>query len=355
MEVNEHSVEQEEVMAYLDGELPSDREAFVAAHMEECGECRRLAVELRSVSRQLMMWRVEMPQARIPRKPKRTAIWVGVGGLVAACLLIAVLVPPMRMQYPDRARLDLARRGLSAELVSPARRLIARTSQLVLVTKDFDKARGALEDILKRHHGYVGQMDVTAPGGAPRALEATLRVPADQLDPTVAEIKNLGLVESESQRGEDVTQQYVDLDARLANGRHTEQRLTALLHDRTGKIAEVLVVETEIDRVRGEIERMEAEKKALANSVDFATLSVRLREAARAQLSPPSTWDRFGNAVADGWSSLRDDVVLVTTLLLSYGPSLLLWGGLLFVSIRFIVKRARKANALLKFGGQRAE
>lgn len=59
----------------------------------------------------------------------------------------------------------------------------------------------------------------------------------------------------------------------LANGKHTEQRLTEILRTRTGKLQDVLKVELEIDRVRGEIEQMEAEKKELGKRVAFATLS----------------------------------------------------------------------------------
>jgi len=153
-------------------------------------------------------------------------------------------------------------------------------------------------------------------------------------------------VESESQSGEDVTRQYVDLDARLTNARNTEQRLTALLRDRTGKMTDVLAVEKEIDRVRGEIEQMEAQKKTLINRVDFATLNVTLREASKAQLSPHSTWDRFRTAGADGYVSLVAGVVGALVFLLAYGPSLLLWGAISFFIVSFVWKRWRR----LKFG-----
>jgi len=151
--------------------------------------------------------------------------------------------------------------------------MIARDAALTLTTKEFDKARTGLEEILKRHNGYMGELKVTAPADSGRALTATLRIPAAQLDAAMAELKKLGRVEDESQGGEEVTQQYVDLEARLVNGRHTEQRLTDILRQRTGKLQDVLKVELEIDRVRGEIEQMQAEKKELSKRVAFATLN----------------------------------------------------------------------------------
>jgi hypothetical protein len=161
----------------------------------------------------------------------------------------------------------------------------------------------------------------------------------------LSDIKKLGEVESESQSGEEVTQQYVDLDARLSNARNTEERLTAILHDRAGKMTDVLAVENEVDRVRGEIERMVAEKKTLVNRVDFATLNVTLREASKAQLPPNSTLEKFRNAASNGFASLYDDLVGALVFLLTYGPSLLLWGGLVVVGIRFIFKWLGKVTA----------
>jgi Domain of unknown function (DUF4349) len=284
--------------------------------------------------------------SRPTEKPRR-GLGLGIGA-VAACLLAALaIVPVIRRDLAPHPQLA----QYTSELVRTAPPMIARTSQLTLITKEFDKARGAVEDILKRHRGYLGQLDVAAPADGPRTLSASLRVPSDQLDPTMSEIKKLGQVESESQSGEDVTQQSVDLDARLSNARNTEQRLTALLHDRTGQMTDVLAVEKEMDRVRGEIEQMEAERKTLTNRVDYATLSVILREATKAQLSPHSTLDRFRNAAGDGFATLVAGVVGALLVLLAYGPSLLLWGALSFFIGAFVWRRWRR----LKFGGRRVD
>jgi DNA repair exonuclease SbcCD ATPase subunit len=104
----------------------------------------------------------------------------------------------------------------------------------------------------------------------PALSKATLRVPADQLDAAATELKSLGRAESESQSGEEVTQQCVELDARLTNANNTEQRLTDLLRQRTGKLADALAVEKQIDQIREKIERMEAENKSLGKRIDFA-------------------------------------------------------------------------------------
>ena len=225
--------------------------------------------------------------------------------------------------------------------------MIIRTAHLSLIAKEFDKARANLETILKRHHGYVGEVNAGGNTGSGRTLTATLRVPADQLDATLAEIKALGRVESESQSGQDVTSQYVDLQARLGNARNTEERLTDLLRNRTGKLSDVLAVEQELDRVRGEIEQMEAERKNMSNQVSYATLNANITEDYRAQLQvvPPSTSSRLGNAAIDGYRNVADGVLDVALFLLTNGPSLLLWGAVLFFPARLVWKKVRRSFA----------
>ena len=225
--------------------------------------------------------------------------------------------------------------------------MIIRTADLSLITKEFDKARANLEAILKRHRGYVAELKAGGSTGSGRTLTATLRVPADQLDATLTEVKTIGRVESESQSGQDVTSQYVDLQARLANARNTEQRLTDLLRNRTGKLSDVLEVEQELDRVRGEIEQMEAERKNMSNQVSYATLSATIAEDYQAQLQvvPPSTSTRLSNAAVEGYRSMADGVVSLALFLLSTGPSLLLWGVVLFLPARLVWKKVRRSFA----------
>ena len=126
----------------------------------------------------------------------------------------------------------------------------------------------------------------------------------------MSEIRPLGHVDSESQSGEEVTAAFTDLEARLANSRHTEQRIVDLLRERTGKLSDVLEAERELDRVRGEIEQMEAQRKGLLKRVDYATLTLNVNEEYKAQLhadGSPST--QFRNAAVDGFRSAAGSLV----------------------------------------------
>jgi hypothetical protein len=226
--------------------------------------------------------------------------------------------------------------------------MIARTVVLSLVVKDFDASRASLDAILTRRNGYAAGLNVATPQGAARTLQASLRIPAPQLMGAVGELKALGRIENETQNGEEVTQQHADLVARLKNSRETEQRLQDVLRTRTGKVKDVLEVEEEIARVRGEIEQMEAEQKSLEHRVDFATIDLRIAEEYKAQLTSPalSVGMQLRNATVNGFRTVSESLLAVVLFFAETGPSLLLWVVILFIPARMLWRRYQRAYAL---------
>lgn len=421
MRENIHPVEQEELMAYLDGELPIERAASAAIHLQECRECQILAAELKSISESLTAWEVEPIEPEMsadlgkaldePRKPdapdsekgswldgwrsRSIGPWAGVAwaGAGAVALIVAMIVSfpraerfvaptgehvaalprsaeeanAVRSGGGDRDRLTLySLAPMAADTTSqlssvdravhvtpkadtnsaterPAAPMILRTAQLTVVTPNLDQARAGMDRIVQKYSGYIGELTFSAPAEGPRKLTATVRVPASQLDVALAELKTLGRVAAESQSGQDVTAQYVDLEARLSNSRNTEQRLIELLRQRTGKLSDVLEVETQLSSVREEIERMEGERRMLAKQVAFASLTATVTEEykAPAHALPDSTGTRFRNAAVDGYQSVIDFVIGVALFLVSEGPMLLLWIAILFLPARYAWRKWR--------------
>jgi hypothetical protein len=238
--------------------------------------------------------------------------------------------------------------GPQGGTVARSEPMIARTVSLSIVVKDFDASRASLDVVLTRHNGYAAGLNAATPQGAARALQASLRIPAHQLAAALSELKSLGRVEAENQNGEEVTQQHADLVARLKNSRETEQRLQAILLQRTGKIGDVLSVEQEIARVRGEIEQMEAEQQTLEHRVDFATIDLKLAEEYKAQLSSPapSVAMRLRNAIVNGFRSAFESLLTFVLFLAESGPAILLWLALLFIPARLLWRRYQRSLAM---------
>jgi hypothetical protein len=211
--------------------------------------------------------------------------------------------------------------------------------------KDFSAIQLAVKAVVSRHSGYISELNTSTPPDAAKTFSATLRVPSAQLEPALAELKQLGRADQESQSGEEVTKQYVDLAARLKNSRATEERLLGALRNNTGKVKDVLEVENEISRVRGEIEEMEADQRALQARIDFATITLSVTEEYKASLNgaPSSTGTRLHNAFVTGYHSVVENMIGLAAWLLESGPTLLLWIAILFFPIRWVWRRVRRA------------
>ncbi len=453
-----HPFEQEEVMAYLDGEISADRASEIAQHMQQCAECQELAASFRNLSQQLVAWEVEPSPAHLteqmngqivgasdqksqpkPARPEMTPLqrlyhfifswkngrlgWA-LGGALMAILLLVTIGRTNLMKAPQLAAREGELRALqqrieqeriasslennpsgdhySVSIVpgnaapasppppSPATNgrsivtlsnpgiatdsngqfhglgdhakntfntdgqpitdqqskvLIARTASLSLVVKDFANIEAAVKNVVSRHSGYIGELNTSTPPDAAKTFSATLRVPSAQLEPALAELKQLGRADQESQAGEEVTKQYVDLAARLKNSRATEERLLSVLRNNTGKVKDVLEVENEISRVRGEIEEMEADQRTLQARIDFATITLSVTEEYKASLNgaPSSTSTRLHNAFVMGYHSVVENIIGLLVWLLESGPTLLLGAALLFFPIRWGWRRMRRA------------
>jgi len=227
-------------------------------------------------------------------------------------------------QKADRFKGDIASLDANAAQGLP---MIARTVSLILVVQDVPEARAALERLLARYGGYAAQLTVNTPEGGAHSFQASLRIPAAEVAAALKDVRALGRVVNESQAGEEVTQQHADLVARLQNSRETEQRLKDILAQRTGKIEDVLQVEEEIARVRGEIEGMEADQKTLEHRVDFASVDLQMSEVYREQLETPSA--SVGTQVRNAFvSGLRRAGAMMLGLVLfveEAGPAVLIW------------------------------
>ncbi len=147
-----------------------------------------------------------------------------------------------------------------------------------------------------------------------------------------------------------MTQQHTDLVARLKNSAETEQRLQSILQQRTGKVGDVLSVEQEIARVRGEIEQMEAEQKNLEHRVDFATVDLKLSEEYKAKLdSPaPAISTLIHNAAVNGYRNIADTLLSIVLFFAEYGPVLCFWLLVFSIPAWLVWRRWRHAAAVVQ-------
>jgi len=111
------------------------------------------------------------------------------------------------------------------------------------------------------------------------AANLTLRIPAKSFKAAVAGLETLGTVTSRNLAGEDVTEQYVDVAARLKNKLVLRDRLKLLL-EKAVEIKDLLAIETELNRVQADIDSMAGRIKSLQGQADYATINLSLERKA---------------------------------------------------------------------------
>ncbi|HEY4951366.1 MAG TPA: DUF4349 domain-containing protein [Candidatus Acidoferrales bacterium] len=221
--------------------------------------------------------------------------------------------------------------------------MIVQTASLNILATNYDEASASIEKLATAHGGYVEKLDAKAQTGNAREMSAALRIPTNQLDGFLADVRKLGHVEEENRSNEEVSDQYVDLQARLKSARATEQRLIELLGTRTGKLQDVLEAERELARIRGEIESMQGQSALLVHRVNYATVQVDLNEEYRQVLGSGtiSAGTKVRNAAVEGFTNLEAGAVALVVFLFAVGPSLLFWLAILLVPGWFAWRRFR--------------
>jgi hypothetical protein len=222
--------------------------------------------------------------------------------------------------------------------------MIVETASLTILATNYDEASAAIAKLTAAHSGYVEKLDAKAQTGTARTFTASLRIPTKQLEGFLADLRMLGHAEEETRSNEEVSDQYVDLQARLRSARATEQRLIELLGTRTGKLQDVLEAERELARVRGEIESMQGQSLLLVHRVNYATVEVNLNEEYREVLGSGtiSSGTKIQNAAVEGFRNLEDGAVALAVFLFAVGPSLMFWLAILLVPGWLIWKRFRR-------------
>lgn len=154
---------------------------------------------------------------------------------------------------------------------------IIQRASLSIEVLDFQASSNALILIVERSDGFVSDSYSYVTGTGLKRGDFTIRVPTDEFLSVIAEIEQIGNVESKHTSAQDVTEEYIDLKARINNLERQEQRLLEIL-DMANNTQEVLEVEREIWRVRSEIEQLTGRLNYLENRIELSTISVSLYE-----------------------------------------------------------------------------
>ena len=193
--------------------------------------------------------------------------------------------------------------------------LVIRTGTAAVQVDSLDRAVAAMRATVERLGGWVANSSVQAGREQIRSATLELKIPAARFDALTGSIGTVGKLEQLDVSAEDVSEEFVDVSARVANARRLEARLISLLERSAGRLSDVLAVERELARVREEIERYDGRLRYLRTRAAVSTLTVTLHEPLPIVAGQPGR-DPIAAAFRAAW---RNFVSVVAGLIASLG------------------------------------
>jgi hypothetical protein len=227
-----------------------------------------------------------------------------------------------------------------------SQRKVIMSHALSLEVKSLSAALESLTRLAESNGGYIYESTLTSYDRNSYAGMVGIRVPVGKTSGVLGAIRSLGRVENERSNAEDITDDYVDMEARLKNAQASETRLKQM-YQRAGTVKDVLEVEKELTRVRGDIEAFMAKKRNWDILVEMATIEVNLHEPTAAMPAAHNFWgpirSAFGSSLEGFANSLRVLIIFIGVIV----PWLVLFVPAWYLVARQVKRRRdRKKKAL---------
>lgn len=237
--------------------------------------------------------------------------------------------------YAEESTSDYSETSES-EIVT-SRKLIKEVD-LTVETKDYDNYIKSLRDNVTSNKGYIETFDETGDSDF-RSFTATIRIPYKKTDSfTEFAATNVTVIER-SESVDDVTEQYVDIEARIKVYKAEEESLIEIMKE-AQNVTDLLSVKEQLTEVRAQIESYTAQLKSLENRIDYSTITITVDEVEREHESE-GYWSEIWNNILDAFGNIIDFVVAVFAFILSTMPYLLV-PAVIGLIVLFIIRKVRK-------------
>lgn len=198
---------------------------------------------------------------------------------------------------------DLSGAGRASSSPAVTERKIIYTAYLYLESKNYEETRAALEQALENVGGYVESCDEYSYTNSARSVTLRLRIPAVSYQSFLAAAAGTGNLCSKSEQAEDITAQYIDVAARIANLEAQRDRLTTL-EAQAETLSDLLEIQSNLSDVQYQLESWQSQMNWYNDQVDYCTVTVDLSEVK--EYTPPARegfGERLTGALGDGWTA----------------------------------------------------
>ena len=207
----------------------------------------------------------------------------------------------------------------------------------------FDSKLAAVRALVEGEQGFISGTEAAANPDTDQRIRTgvvTFMVPSDKFDDAIDQLSKLGTVQNEHISGQDVSAQYVDLQARLANEEAQRDAMLVLLK-RAQSISDIITIQTQLGQITQQIEELKGQIQYLDHNTAFSTISVSIVEAG-APAGQPAQQDSWGflTALSDGAHNFVATINYIVSGLGAIGPILIVLG------VGYAVWRRRRSPGL---------
>lgn len=164
-------------------------------------------------------------------------------------------------------------RGLSPNY----ERKITKDATIAIETDNVDSCYDKILKMIGESNGYIESSSEATSNDSTRMVNLVLKIPEDKFENSITYIKSLGNVTALRIGSNDVTEQYYDVQARIKNFEIQEQKLQEILN-KANTVSEILQVESEINRVRTEIDSLKGQLKMWDSLTSLSTINLSIKE-----------------------------------------------------------------------------
>jgi len=223
----------------------------------------------------------------------------------------------------------------------PSDRKVIRNAEMSLESETPEDAQAKITDIAERLGGFVVESQQTSSDRrmAHRDIvNMSVRVPSERFGAAINEIRQTASrVVTETIKGDDVTEEFIDVEARLRAKKALESQFTEIMK-RAVSIADALNVQSELAEVRGEIERIEGRKRYLENQSSLSTIKVRLQTSTSIGAGSESAVQRLTRSLETGMDFALSFVLGLLTFVIAILPFAVFIGLPVFFGLRYYLK-----------------
>jgi hypothetical protein len=242
-------------------------------------------------------------------------------------------------------KISLEQTSASQVNTAPTDRKIIRNAELNLEAENPEQAQQQITAIAELKGGFVVESQQSSSDIKSTTRDTvimTVRVPAEKFGETLDEIrKTASRVVVENVKGQDVTEEFIDIEAQLKAKKALEQQFMEIMK-RANTVDDALSVQSQLADVRAEIEKIEGRKRFLENQASLSTIKIRLQTAKVFAASSEGFGDRVAESFSRGFDIALNFILGLVTFVIGALPFALFVGVPGYFLARSIMRRRNR-------------